>query len=92
MQGVVIIILLIYNNLNINKITLTRFVETLPEEAKENYWKTVSVWCYSDDTLNIMAEQLLKVGRYGDVLSLLRHVSYGGKDIPVAPAFNALQG
>ena len=44
------------------------------------------------DTLNIMAEQLLKVGRYGDVLSLLRHVSYGGKDIPVAPAFNALQG
>lgn len=71
---------------------LTRFVETLPEEAKENYWKTVSVWCYSDDTLNIMAEQLLKVGRSGDVLSLLCRINYGGKDIPIAPAFNALQG
>ena len=71
---------------------LTRFVETLPEEAKKNYWKTVSVWCYSDDTLNIMTEQLLKVSRYGDVLSLLRHVNYGGKDIPISPAFNALQG
>ena len=70
---------------------LTRFVETLPEEAKENYWKTVSVWCYSDDTLNIMAEQMLKVGRSGDVLSLLCRINYGGKDIPIAPAFNALQ-
>ncbi|MDO4161009.1 MAG: hypothetical protein Q4D41_11175 [Prevotellaceae bacterium] len=87
-----------YNNRNdilisigINE-ELTRFVETLPEEAKGNYWKTVSVWGYSDDTLDIMAEQLLKVGRYGDVLSLLCHVNYGGTDIPVTPAFNALQG
>lgn len=71
---------------------LTRFVETLPDEAKKNYWKTVSVWCYSDDTLNIMVEQLLKVDRYGDVLSLLRHVNYGGKEIPIASAFNALHG
>lgn len=87
-----------YNNRNEILISIgtneevTRFVETLSEDAKENYWKTVSVWGYSDDTLEIMAEQLLKVGRYGDVLSLLRHVNYGGKEIPVAPAFQALQG
>lgn len=87
-----------YNNRNDILISIgtneeiIRFVETLSEDAKENYWKNVSVWGYSDDTLEIMAEQLLKVGRYGDVLSLLHHVNYGGKEIPVAPAFQALQG